>query len=333
MHGMSATRKGSALRLACAAGAIAWHTLSAAPALAQAWPQRTVRLIVAFQPGSATDVTARLFGDRLSARWGQPVVVDNRPGPDGLVAVNGFVAARDENTLMFSIGGPITINPLTHEKLGYDPARDLVPIVAASDSFLAIAATASLNVDSLDALVARAKAAPGKLDWAATPGTPQFVFAGFVKSAGLDMVQVAYRDFTPALSDLGEGRIKVAVTSVAALLPLARAGKARLLAVTNRTRASAVPDVPTAREAGYPALAADGFQGFFGWRDMPADLRERIAEDVRAVAGDPAIAERLAAIGQAVRVGTTAEFVAMIDEQREKIAGIAQAIGLRPEGR
>jgi tripartite-type tricarboxylate transporter receptor subunit TctC len=296
-----------------------------------AWPQRAVRIIVGFQPGSATDITARLFGERLSARWGKPVVIDNRPGPDGLVAVGGFAGARDDHTLLFSIGGPLTINPLIHQKLPYDPERDLVPIVSASDSFLAVAANASLGIDSIDALVKRTQAEPGKLNWAATPGLPQFAFAGFIAGGKLDMVQVSYRDFTPALSDLGEGRISVAVTSVVALLPLVRASKVKLLTLTNRMRSPAVPEVPTAAEAGYPALAVDGFQGFFGWRGMPADLRDRIAEDVRAVAADPAVAERLAGIGQALRVGTTAEFVAMIEEQRAKIAGIARDIGLKPQ--
>jgi len=110
-----------------------------------------------------------------------------------------------------------------------------------------------------------------------------------------------------------------------------QAGKACIIAVTNRTRSPAASDIPTAQEAGYSDLAVDGFQGFFGWRDMPDALRDRIAADVRAVAADPALAERLKTIGQAVRVGTTQEFVAMIAEQRAKIARIARAIGLRPQ--
>lgn len=298
---------------------------------APAWPQRTVRLILPLGPGSATDVTARLYAERLSERWGKPVVVENRPGPDALVAVSGFIGARDEHTLLFSFGGPVTINPVVHEKLPYDPERDLVPIVSASDSFIAVATTATLNIDSVAALVQRAKADPGKLNWAATAGLPQFGFAGFAKGAGLDMVQVSYRDFAPALQDLGEGRISVVATGLVPLLPLRQGGKARIVAVTNRTRSPAAPDIPTATEAGYPDLGVDGFQGFFGWRDMPDALRDRIAADVRAVAADPAMAERLNAIGQAVRVGTTQDFVAMITEQRGKIARIAKAIGVKPQ--
>ncbi len=298
---------------------------------AQSWPQKTVKLILPLQAGSATDVTARLYGERLSERWGRAVVIENRPGPDGLVAIAAFVGARDEHTLLFSIGGPVTINPVTHEKLAYDPERDLVPIAPAADSFIAIAVPASLGVNSIDELVARARAEPGKLSWAATAGLPQFVFAGFVKSAGLDMVQIGYRDFTPALQDLAEARIQVAATGLLPLLPFARAGKVKLLLLTNRERSPAAPDVITAREANRPELAADGFQGFFGWRDMPADLRDRIAADVRAAAADPALKEKLSALGQAVRTGTPADFAAMIAEQRAKIAAIAQAIGVKKQ--
>ena len=134
--------------LALALGTLA--ALAASPAFAQAWPQTTVRLILPLGPGSATDVTARLYAERLALRWGQPVVVENRPGPDGLMAVAAFMAARDEHTLLFSIGGPVTINPASREKLAYDPDRDLVPIAPASDSFLAIAVSASLGVTSID---------------------------------------------------------------------------------------------------------------------------------------------------------------------------------------
>jgi len=294
------------------------------------WPLRSVKVIVPIGPGSATDLTARLFAERLSERWGQPLVVENRPGADGILAVSSFVAARDDHTLIFSFGGPVTINPVTHEKLPYDPERDLVPIAAASDSWLTISATQSLNVHNIADLVRLARANPGRLNWAGTPGLPQFVFAGFLKGLGLDVVEVKYRDFTPALQDLSEGRIEIMASSLQNTLPLARSGKVNLLAMTNRARSPLMPAVPTAREAGYPDLAAEGFQGFFGWRDMPNDLRDRIAADVRAVAADPAIAERLAPLGQGVRASTPAEFAAMVTEQRAKMVGIAKSIGLTP---
>jgi tripartite-type tricarboxylate transporter receptor subunit TctC len=301
---------------------------TSASAQSQNWPLRTVRLIVPLSPGTGTDVTARLYAEKLSVKWGKPVVVENRPGPDALAAVNALMTAHDEHTLMFSFGGPVTINPILNEKLPYDPARDLVPIVSGSDSFLAIAATESLNINSLKELQARARAEPGKLNWAATAGMPQFAFAGFVTAAGVDMTYIAYRDFNPALQDVAEGRIAAVATGLLPLMGLNQGGKIKILAVTNRRRSPGAPDVPTAIEAGFPDVIAEGFQGFFGWRDMPAALRDRIAADVRAVAPEMP-SERLVGLGQVVRVGSTADFLAMIEDQRSRVAAVVKAGGVK----
>src|SRR5436190_32363 len=145
---------------------------SANPSNAQPWPQRTVRLIVPLPPGIPTDLVCRLFADRLSERWRQPVVVENRQGADGIPAIAGFVSARDDHTLLCSFPGIVTINPLIYEKLPYDPSRDLVPVVSLSDNFIGIAAAAPLNVNSLDDLVRLARSRPGALNWAASPGKP-----------------------------------------------------------------------------------------------------------------------------------------------------------------
>ncbi|MEW6451389.1 MAG: tripartite tricarboxylate transporter substrate binding protein [Pseudomonadota bacterium] len=309
--------------------ATAWPVVGAS-AQSQGWPQRTVRLIVPLSPGTATDVTARLYADKLAQRWGKPVVVENRPGPDALVAVGALTSARDEHTLLFSFGGPVTTNPILNEKLPYDPELDLVPIASASDSFLAIGVNKALNINSLAELQTKARAEPGKLNWAATAGMPQFAFAGFVASAGIDMTYVAYRDFNPALQDVAEGRISAVATGLLPLLALNQSGKVKLLAVTGRTRSPGAPDVPTAVESGFPDVIAEGFQGFFGWRDMPIDLRNRIAADVRAVAPELP-AERLINLGQVVRVGTTADFLAMIADQKSRVAAVVKAGGIKPK--
>ncbi len=300
--------------------------LSAAPSNAEPWPQRTVRLVVPLPPGAATDLVARLFAEKLSERWRQPVVVENRQGADGIPAVTGFVSARDNHTLLFSFAGIITINPLTYEKLPYDPARDLVPVASAADNFVGIGVSETLKVGSLDDFVKLARSQPGKLHWAATPGNPLYAFAALQKSAGIELVQVPYRDFAPALQDVGEGRIQAVATGVGLLLPQVHAGKVRLLMVNSRLRSPQAPEVPTAEEAGYPELTFESVAGFYGWRDMPTDLKEHIAADVRAVATDPAIAARVASIGSVLRVGTPGEFAAAIEEQRAKIAAIAKAM-------
>jgi tripartite-type tricarboxylate transporter receptor subunit TctC len=302
--------------------------LSAAPSSAEPWPQRTVRFIVPLPPGTSTDLVARLFADRLSERWRQPVAVENRQGADGIPAVTGFVSARDNHSLLFSFAGIITINPLTYDKLPYDPARDVVPVAWVADNFIGIAVPETLKVNSLDDFVKLARSQPGKLNWAASPGVPHYVFAALQKSAGIEMMQVSYRDFRPALQDLGEGRIQAVATGVALLVPQMQAGKVKLLMVNNRQRSPQAPEVPTATEAGYPELTFEGAVGLYGWRDMPTGLKERIAADVRAVATDPTTAARVASMGSALRVGTSTEFAAVIEEQRAKIAAIAK--GMKP---
>jgi tripartite-type tricarboxylate transporter receptor subunit TctC len=300
-----------------------------APVEASAWPERRIRVIMPNPPGTGLDIVARLFAERLAARWKQPVIVENLPGADGNIAAREFVAKPDNHTLLYSFPGLITINPLTYEKLPYDPARDLVPIASTSDNYLAIAASENLKVDSLAALVQLARSRGGKLNWAATPGVPYFAFAGLQKSTGIDMVQVSYRDFNQAIVDLGEGRIDAVASGVVPLRPHAETGKLRLLAFINRQRAPFAPQVPTVAEAGYPDLTFDAITGFFGWRDMPAELRERIAADVREIASEPAIQERLVKMGSIARGSTPAEFVAAIEEQRAKIAAIARGIGTK----
>lgn len=303
---------------------------AATPAQSPAWPQRAVHVIVPLPPGTAPDVSARLFAEHLTARWKQPVIVENLPGADGIIAIKEFVSRRDDHTLLYSFAGPVTINPLLYEKLPYDPAQDLQPVAIATDNFLAIAVAAATPVASLGDWLTWARSRPGKLNWAATAGLPYFVVAGLLEGAGVPNVYLPYRDFNPAIADLTEGRVDALSTGVTQLLPQQQAGKLRLLVVMNRTRSPAAPQVPTAAEAGYPQLTFDGVTGFFARREMTRELRERIAGDVRAVADAAAVKERLAAIGIVARGSTPAEFAAAIEEQRRKVAAIAAAVGLRP---
>ena len=211
--------------LACAA--LLSHPLSAQTST-QSWPQRPVRVIVPLPAGTAIDASARLFGDELSHRWKQPVIVENIPGADGILATKEFVRRTDGHTLLYSFAGLITINPLLYKILPYDPAHDLVPIAITSDNFLAIAASKKSKIGSLGDLVKLAKSQPGKLNWAATAGIPYFALAGFQKGAQIDIAYVPYRDFTPAVTDLDEGRIDIASTALTQLLPHEQAGHARL---------------------------------------------------------------------------------------------------------
>jgi tripartite-type tricarboxylate transporter receptor subunit TctC len=310
--------------LGCAAAALS-------PVSAQTWPSRPVRVIVPLPPGTAIDVSARLFSEELSRRWKQPVIVENIPGVDGLLAMKEFVSRSDGHTLLYSFAGLITINPLVYKNLPYDPARDLVPIAITSDNFLAIAASKKSKISSLADLVTFAKSHPGKLNWAATAGIPYYAFAGFEKNTQIGMTYVPYRDFTPAVTDLDEGRIDIASTAITQLLPHEQAGHATLLVVMNRTRAPAAPHVPTAAEAGFPQLTFDGVTGFFGPRGMSNEMRDRLAKDVQAVTEIQSVRDRLPPLGIVARSSTPAEFATAIEEQRAKIASIAKAIGTVPQ--
>jgi tripartite-type tricarboxylate transporter receptor subunit TctC len=296
----------------------------------QTWPQRPVRFIVTLGPGSGVDIGARLLADRLPARWGKPVVVENRPGADGLVAIQAFVNANDDHTLLFTPAGSFTVHPLQYDKLPYVPA-DLVPIARVSNTVIAVGVPASLNIGSVAELVKLARRDGAKFNAAVVSGITEFTFDYFLKTAGLDIAKVPYRDIVQGATDLSEGRVQVMMSSYAIMQPHAQAGRVRVIAVTSHQRASILPDIPTAAESGFPALEVEGLTGLFGPRSMSEALRTRIAADVVAVARDPAIGERLAGTAQVPNPGGPAEFAAAIELQRTQIATIARTLGIAPK--
>jgi tripartite-type tricarboxylate transporter receptor subunit TctC len=320
------------LLLAGATIATAW--LIATPARLQAltpsWPQRTVRLILPLGPGSGSDIGARLFAERLTARWGEPVVIENRPGGDGFVAITAFLGAHDDHTLLFAPTSSFTAHPILHRTLPYDP-RDLAPIARVTNTLISISVPASLHVGSLKELVALARAQPGKLNRASITGALDLVLSGFLKGIDLEVAKVPYRDPVQAVTDLAEGRIQIYTSAFAIVQSQLQAGTIKALAMTNQTRAPTAPAIPTAAEAGFPALEFDGLVGLFGPTSMAPALRDRIANDIREVASDPYIEPRLIATGQILNPGTAAEFAAAIDEQKSKLAAIAKALDIKPE--
>jgi tripartite-type tricarboxylate transporter receptor subunit TctC len=268
-----------------------------------------------------------LFAERLSARWGQAVVVENRPGGDAVPAITAFVNAHDDHTLFFAPAGSFTAHPYMHDKMLYDP-RDIVPIARVSITIIVIAIPSALKIGSMQELVAVGKAKPGILNWVGITGVNEFLFEGFGKSADLRWTKVPYKDPVQAVNDLAEGRVDVYGTAYAIVRAQVLAGKVKMLAVTNGNRAPMLPDVPTVIEAGFPALHTDGLVGLFGPRNMTDDLRSRITEDIRAVA-DALIAEKLAVTGQVMSIGTASEFGASIEEQRATVARIAADLGIK----
>ena len=300
------------------------------PALAQtaSWPQRSVRFILPLGPGSGVDIGSRLIADRLSQKWGKPVVIENKPGGDAIVAITAFTAANDDHTFLMAPTSTFTAHPFLHEKLPYE-LKDLVPIARVSNTIVAVGVPASLGINSLDELIARAKAEPGKLNSAGTTGAIDFVVAGYLKKAGAEITKVPYRDGVQALNDLAEGRIQLYVAALAIMRPQVQAGKVKIIAVTNNERPPIMPDVPTAVEAKHPQLAVDGLIGLFGIRGLPDDLKNRIAADIKVAASDPEIAAKINATAQIVRPGGPDEFAKEIDTQIKVISDAAAAAGVK----
>ncbi|HXX08578.1 MAG TPA: tripartite tricarboxylate transporter substrate binding protein [Pseudolabrys sp.] len=303
--------------------------LSGSYAAAEIWPSRPVRFIVTLGPGSGVDIGARLFADKLSTKWGQPVVVENRPGGDGMLAITGFLSAHDDHVLLVSPVSSFTAHPYFHDKLPYDP-NDLIPIARISKTVVAVSVPTSLNVNSLKELEALARAKPGQLNWTTATGFTDFVFAGYLHTVGLKMAKVPYKNPAGAVTDLASGVIQVYMPAYAIVRPQVEAGTVKVLAVTNRERAPAIPDIPTAVEAGYPSLEFDGLVGLFGPPGIADDVRTKIADDIRAVAADPEIVKRLTATGQIVSPGNATEFAASIAQQRAQVAAVAKLFGNKP---
>jgi tripartite-type tricarboxylate transporter receptor subunit TctC len=298
-------------------------------ATAQTWPTRPVKFIISLGPGSGTDISARLLADRLPERWGQPVVVENRPGGDGVVAINAFIGARDDHTLLFTPTSSFTAHPYQHDKLPYDP-RELSPVARVSTTILGFVLSPSLKAESVGDFIARVREQPGKLNYSTGTGLTDLTYDGYFKGANLAITRVPYRDVVTPMTDLGEGRIQAYVAGISIMLPHVQAGRAKLVAVTNAKRAPTHPDVPTVTEAGFPALSFDGLIGLFGQRNMTAAARERIAADIRAVLAEPAIAQRLTSMGAMVSPGDAAEFAASLETQRATLAKMVKVLGIKP---
>jgi len=294
-----------------------------------AWPQRAVKFIIPLGPGSGVDITARVFADKLSAKWGQPVVIENRPGGDAFVAITAVTSVKDDHILLFAPASTFTAHPLLHAKLPYD-INDLVPIARVTNTLIALGVPTDLGVSTIKELVAKIKAAPGKLNYASVTGANDLMFAAFLKTEKLDMAKVPYKDPVTAINDLSEGRIQSFVGAYAIMRPRVVAGKVKVIALTNLQHAAVLPDIPTGREAGYKSLEFDGLVGLLGPRGMPQAARDRIAADIRAIAAEPDVVARLSATGQVINPGTPAEFAAALADQRATVAAIGKTLEIKP---
>lgn len=314
------------------AAAILLAALSHA-ASAQAWPHKPVRFILSLGPGSGADLSARLYADRLTKMWGQPAVVENRPGGDGVIAINAVIQAKDDHTLLWGPTANFVGHPYSLDKLPYDP-NELVPVARVSGTVVTLAVPTSLNVTSLKDLLETAKRKQGWLNWTTAVTMTDIILEGFLKTQGIEAAHVRYKQPAEAVNDLINERIQLYSSAYAIIRSQAQSGRARLLAVQARNRVPGL-DLPTVSELGFPGLNFEGLVGIIAARssNLADAARDRIAADIKTVSADPAVAERLAATAQLNVPGNAAEFAQSIDEQVKQLAESAKLLGLKPKAR
>jgi tripartite-type tricarboxylate transporter receptor subunit TctC len=306
----------------------------ACPALAQDYPAKAMRFIVPYPPGGASDVVARLIGQHMSDTWRQPVVIENRAGANGMIALS-FVAqaAPDGYTLLMTNVGPSAINPSIYAKVPYDAVRDFVPVSLTNLVPLMLVVNSSLGVNSMAELIARAKASPGTLTYG-TGGTGtagHLAMELFMTNAGIRMERVSYKGDGLALNDMLGGQITTMFTTVISGEPHVLSGKLKALAVTTTKRLGAKPDLPTVAESGMPGFEAVSWGGVMVPANTPRPVVVKLNTEINRILKLPDFRERLAKVGAETAGGTPEEFQAYLAAETEKWARVAKTANIRVE--
>src|SRR6266700_5655436 len=312
--------------------AMAAVSFAVAPACAQMWPDRPLKFVVAAPAGSSIDVLARIIGDRLKDRLGQPIIVDNRPAAGGTAATD-FVAKSppDGYTMVMSFNGPLAFGPHLYSKLPYDPQKDLAPVIITSSQPNVLAVTAALPVHSVKELVAYAKANPGKLNFASVGnGSSSHLTMELLKStAGIDIVHVPFNGSPPAVTATIQGETQMMFAVMQPLQAQIQAGKLRAIAVTTAKRFALLPDLPTIAEAGYPGFEAIAWNGVLVAAATPRAIIQRLNAEINAILKDPAVKSALNARGFELVGGAPEDFARLISSESGKWAPVIVKTGAK----
>ncbi|HEY6257780.1 MAG TPA: tripartite tricarboxylate transporter substrate binding protein [Xanthobacteraceae bacterium] len=324
-------RKSRRQVLYLAAGAAALPCISRI-AWAQTYPTRPVRMIVGFAAGGPTDILARLIGQWLAQRLGQPFLIEDRPGAGSNIATEAVVNAAADGYTLLLVAPANTINATLYDKLNYNFIRDIAPVAGILRTFYVMEVNPSVPATTVPEFIAYAKANPGKINMAsAGSGTPQHVAGELFKMiTRTDMVHVPYRGSAPALTDLLGGQVQVMFDNLTSSLEYIRAGKLRPLAVTTVTRSEALPDVPTVGDF-VPGFEASATFGVGAPKATPVGIIERLNREINAGLADPKIRTRLADLGGMVLPGSPADFAKLIADETEKWGKVVKFAGIKPE--
>ena len=303
------------------------------PAAAQTWPDRPLKIVVSAPAGSSLDVIARLVGDRLKDRLGQPVIVENKPAAGGTVATAEVArAAPDGYTMVLAFNGPLAFGPLL-QKLPYDVARDLAPVIITSSQPNVLAVNAQLPVKNLQELVAYSKANPGKLNYASVGnGSSSHLNMELLKSvSGLDAVHVPFNGSPPAVTSTVQGETQMIFAVMQPLQAQVQAGKLRAIAVTTAKRFPLLPDLPSIAESGYPGFEALAWNGLLVPAGTPRPVIARLNNEINAILRQPDVQKKLNDSGFDLPGGTPEDFGRLISGETEKWAPVIRKVGLKVE--
>ncbi|MGH8617176.1 MAG: Bug family tripartite tricarboxylate transporter substrate binding protein [Burkholderiales bacterium] len=309
-----------------ACGLLLSHT-----AAAQEYPSRVIRIVVAQAPASGPDLLARTIAQKLSEAWGQQVIVDNRPGANGIIGGDAVAKAKpDGYTLLVGVPSAIAMNPFVYKQMPYDPLKDLAPVTQTATNTFGLIVTPTLPATSVRQLAALAKARPGELLYASAGIGNQTHLAGelFALAAGVKMVHVPYKGATPAWTDVMGGQVALMFTSTQGVVPQFKTGKLRLLATCDTKRAAAFPTIPTVVESGYPGVVITGWTGLLAPAGTPPDILAKLSREVAKHLAQPEVRERMAADGAEPTPSSPEAFSAFIKAEAGKWSRVIRAAGL-----
>jgi tripartite-type tricarboxylate transporter receptor subunit TctC len=314
-----------------AAGAVALPAVSRI-AMAQAYPSRPVRLVVSFPAGGVNDILARLMGQWMSERLGQPFIIENRPGAGTNIGTEAVVRAAADGYTLLLVSPANAINATLYDKLSFNFMRDIAPVASIVSIPLVLEVNPSFQVTSVSELIAYAKANPGKLNMASGGNGSAGHVTGelFKMMAGVDMLHVPYRGSGPALTDLIAGQVQVTVDPLPSSVEFIRTGKLRALAVTTATRSDALPGIPTVGDT-VPGYEASAWYGFGTPKGTPVEIIERLNREINAVLAEPRNKARLAELGATVIPGSPADFSRLMADETEKWAKVVKFSGAKPD--
>ena len=301
---------------------------------AQTYPDRPVRIVVPFPAGAGVlDIMARLLAQHLGPALGQQIVIDNRPGAGGTVGADVVAKAPADGYTMLMGNPSLVVNPFLLAKMPYQPMTDFVPLTLVNSAPLLLVVHPSVPANSVQELIALAKAKPGQLNYGSggVGSTPFLATELFKSMAGIDVTHVPYRGGAPALADLVGGQLTFMIENMPGTLPMVKSGKLKALGVTTSHRAALAPDIPTIAEAGLPGYEVVGWNGLFVVKDTPLAATARLYADLAKILRSAEVKEQMAALGAEPGGNTPAEFAAFVRAESARWGKIIQDKGIKPE--